>query len=251
METQYFNEYSPALGRYMECKVYGHAGKPVLFIPCQDGRFFDFENFHMAEVWSPWIESGEVMVFSIDTIDVETWSNTQADPHWRIRRHEQWMNYIFYEMVPFIRKICCERNGIQDAPGVIAFGCSLGATHAANLYFRRPDLFGGLLALSGIYNADYGFGNYMDELVYENSPVHYLANMPADHPYIEMYNRNKAIICVGQGPWEIPDTTRWLDEILRSKGIHAWVDYWGYDCAHDWDWWYKQVTYFVPHLLND
>ena len=91
----------------------------------------------------------------------------------------------------------------------------------------------------------------MDELVYENSPVHYLANMPANHPYIEMYNRNKAIICVGQGPWEIPDTTHWLDEILRSKGIHAWVDYCGYDCAHDWDWWYKQVTYFVPHLLND
>ena len=39
MEMQYFKEYSPALNRDMECKVYGHAGKPVLFIPCQDGRF--------------------------------------------------------------------------------------------------------------------------------------------------------------------------------------------------------------------
>ena len=29
-----------------------------------------------------------------------------------------------------------------------------------------------------------------------------------------------------------------------------WVDFWGYDCAHDWDWWYKRVTYFVPHLLD-
>ena len=45
METQYFKAYSPALGRDMECKVYGHAGRPVLFIPCQDGRFFDFENY--------------------------------------------------------------------------------------------------------------------------------------------------------------------------------------------------------------
>ena len=40
METQYFKDYSPALGRDMECKVYGHAGRPVLFIPCQDGRVF-------------------------------------------------------------------------------------------------------------------------------------------------------------------------------------------------------------------
>ena len=39
MEVQYRKEYSPALGRDMECKIYGHKGRPVLFIPCQDGRF--------------------------------------------------------------------------------------------------------------------------------------------------------------------------------------------------------------------
>ena len=51
MEMQYFKEYSPALGREMECKIYGHAGRPVLYIPCQDGRFFDFEDFHMADTF--------------------------------------------------------------------------------------------------------------------------------------------------------------------------------------------------------
>ena len=28
MEMQYFKDYSPALGRDMECKIYGHAGRP-------------------------------------------------------------------------------------------------------------------------------------------------------------------------------------------------------------------------------
>ena len=51
MEMQYFKDYSPALGRDMECKIYGHAGRPMLYIPCQDGRFFDFENFHMDRCW--------------------------------------------------------------------------------------------------------------------------------------------------------------------------------------------------------
>lgn len=250
METQYFKDYSPALGRMMECKVYGHAGRPVLFIPCQDGRFFDFENFHMTDVWAPWIEEGKVMVFSIDTIDQETWSNKQGNPRWRIERHEQWMRYITDEMVPFMRSMVNERNGWEGYPGIMVFGCSLGATHAANLYFRRPDLFDRLLALSGIYTASYGFDGYMDDLVYQNSPVDYLGGMAADHPYIELYNKKKAIICVGQGPWEIPDSTRQLQGILNAKGITAWVDYWGYDCAHDWDWWYKQVTYFVPSLLD-
>ena len=80
MEIQYFKEYSPALGREMECTVYGHAGRPVLFIPCQDGHHNDFEGFHMTDTWSPWIEAGKVMVFSIDTIDAETWSNKGATP---------------------------------------------------------------------------------------------------------------------------------------------------------------------------
>ena len=250
METQYFKQYSPALGRDMECKVYGHAGRPVLFIPCQDGRFFDFENFSMTNVWAPWIDAGEVMVFAIDTIDQETWSNKNGDARWRICRHEQWIRYITDEMVPFMRGMVNERNGWTGYPGVMVFGCSLGATHAANLYFRRPDLFDGLLALSGIYSAEYGFDSYMDDLVYANSPVHYLANMPKDHPYIELYNKKKAIICVGQGPWELPESTRQLQQILQDKEIDAWVDFWGYDCSHDWCWWYKQVEYFVPYLLG-
>ena len=250
METQYFKHYSPALGRDMECKVYGHGGRPVLFIPCQDGRFFDFENFKMADVWAPWIESGQVMVFSIDTIDSETWSNKDGDPGWRIWRYEQWIAYITNEMVPFMRSMVNERNGWTGEPGILVFGSSLGATHAANLYFRRPDLFDRLLALSGIYTAEYGFGSFMNDLVYNNSPVHYLANMPSDHPYVSLYNQRKAVICVGQGPWEIPDSTRQLDSILHSKGINVWVDYWGYDCAHDWDWWYKQVVYYLPFLLQ-
>ena len=148
METQYFKFYSPALGRDMECKVYGHAGRPVLFIPCQDGHFYDFENFRMSDTLAPWIESGQMMVISIDTIDLETWSDKNNDAYWRIRRYEAWISYITSEVVPFI----CDKAG-RD--GVLVFGCSLGATHAANLYLRFPNLFDRVMALSGIYTYPY------------------------------------------------------------------------------------------------
>ena len=242
MQTRYFKEYSHVLGREMECKVYGHSGRPVLFVPCQDGRYFDFENFHMDDVFAPWIESGQVMVISIDTMDKETWSG-KGEAYSRIRRHEQWMCYIVDEVVPMIR----EMSGRSD---IIAFGCSLGATHAVNLFFRFPERFTGLLALSGIYTAEYGFGGYMDEVVYRNSPVHYLSNMSPNHPYIAQYNRNQGIVCVGQGAWEEVSTTRILDELFREKGIDVWVDFWGHDVDHDWPWWYKQAAYFMPELLE-
>ena len=250
METQYFKQFSPALNRDMECKIYGHAGRPVLFIPCQDGRYFDFENFKMTDVWGPWIESGQVMVCAIDTIDLETWSNRDGDGRWKAERHEAWIRYITDEVVPFFRSYANEKNGWNGNTGILTFGCSLGATHAANLYLRRPDLFDGTLALSGIYTAEFGFGSYMDDLVYQNSPVHYMRNLPTDHPYIDIFNQQKAVICVGQGDWEIPDTTRELKAIFAEKGINIWVDLWGYDVKHDWDWWYKQVVYFLPYLLE-
>ena len=249
MEIRYDKWHSPSLGRDMEIKTYGRGGKPVLYIPCQDGRFYDFENFGMLDAWRPFLEAGQATVFSVDTLDTETWSYKNGNPYWRIRRHEDWMRYLTEEVVPFIRMICRE-YGWKTNPGVMAFGSSLGATHAANLYFRFPDLFDEVLALSGIYDASYGFDGYMDEKVYLNSPLNYLPNMAPDHPFMEKYRRNRAVFCVGQGPWEIPESTRELDRVLKEKGIPATVDYWGYDVQHDWSWWFKQVAYFVPKLLE-
>ncbi len=156
---------------------------PHALYPLSDGRFFDFEDFHMAGTLAPWIESGQIMVISIDTIDQETWSDTNGDPYWRIRRYEQWIRYIVEEVVPKIQYIAKERNGWDSLPGVIAFGCSsLGATHAVNLYLRFPYLFDGCLALSGIYTAKYGFGDYMDEVVYQNSPCGLYGQLPHRPP---------------------------------------------------------------------
>ena len=90
----------------------------------------------------------------------------------------------------------------------------------------------------------------MDEVVYRNSPTDYMANFPDGHPFIEEYNRHKAVICVGQGAWEEPWSTRTLDGQFKALGIHVWVDFWGYDVNHDWPWWYKQAAYFLPYLLD-
>ena len=143
-----------------------------------------------------------------------------------------------------------ERNGWSGSPNLMVFGCSLGASHAVNLYLRRPDLFDGLLALSGIYTSEFGFGSYMDEVVYSNSPVHYMANMSNDHPYIGQFNDKKGIICCGTGAWEQPETTFRLKQIFEEKGINIWVDIWGSDGNHDWPWWHKMVAYFMPMLMD-
>lgn len=249
MEIRYFKHWSSHLNRDMEFKVYGHAGRPVMFVPCQGGRFFDFENFHMVDHWAQWIEEGRCTVYSIDCIDNETYANFGADYRWRIEQHERWYNYVIEELVPYIRHLSGERNGYDQ--GIMTFGCSMGAMHAANLYFRRPDLFNAVFAISGLYDSGEYFGDYMDEILYRNTPCEYLRNMPDDHYYKGMYNDRQMLFVVGQGAWEdvLLHSTRRLENVMREKGIHAQVDYWGYDVDHDWPWWYKMVAHYAPRFL--
>ena len=249
MEIRYFKHWSSHLNRDMEFKVYGHGGKPVMFIPCQSGRFYDFENYKMIDSWAKWIEEGICTVFSIDCIDDEAWAAMGADNRRRTENHERWYHYVVDEAVPYVKHLSGERNGYDQ--GIITFGCSMGAMHAANLFFRRPDLFCGVFAISGLYDSPEFFGDYMDDLLYNNCPIYYLKNMPWDHPYISMYNQRKMFFVVGQGAWEDPlkESTWKLNAVLEEKGIHGQVDFWGYDVSHDWHWWFKMVEHYAPQFL--
>lgn len=249
MEIRYFKGYSNRMGRDMEFKVYGSCGQACLYFPCQDGRFYDFENFGMLEECRWMIENGMLQVFSVDTVDIQSLSAVWKPQRERLLRQEAYFKYITQELVPWIHEINPSSTGND---GILAMGFSMGAYHAANTFFRRPDLFTKAICCSGLYKISYMFGDYMDEIAYDNSPIDFLKNMPAEHPYIEQYNKNRLIVCVGQGAWEEPmvESTRELEEVLQSKGIRAWIDYWGKDVAHDWCWWKKQVQYFIPKILE-
>ncbi|WP_411349422.1 hypothetical protein [Paenibacillus sp. WLX2291] len=51
--VQYRKEYSSALGREMEYKVYGNRGKPMLVFPTSLGRFYQYEDSGMIQELSP------------------------------------------------------------------------------------------------------------------------------------------------------------------------------------------------------
>ena len=238
--------FSPSLQRDMNVKVYGNTGLPLLIFPTQNAMSDNFENFGMIDTLSYEIENENIQLFCVDTVDSESWSNVSGDKNWRAQRQEQYFHYIIDEVIPFIKNT----NISGKLPIVV--GCSLGGLHASILFFRKPELFGGMLALSGSYDAKFFFDGWLNQTLYENSPIDFLANMWEAHPKIEVYNQKKIILCVGQGRWEEEGrrTTAIMRDIFNAKHINAWVDFWGFDVDHDWVWWKKQIIYFLPHLLN-
>jgi esterase/lipase superfamily enzyme len=243
MQIKELGWYSERLHRQTTIKIYGHAGKPCLVIPSQNGKRNDFEGFGMVGVCSPWIEAGKLQLFCVDTIDEETVSCTWKNPRERMELHESWVQYLIQEVCPLM-------ENHSYAGKAMTMGCSMGAYHAGNLFFRFPDHFDATICLSGVYDAHNYMGDYSDDLVYLNSPCQCLRNMPSDHPYMELYRNSHMFFCVGQGAWEdeLLDGTHALEAVLREKGIPAWIDYWGYDVNHDWDWWRKQIVYFLGKL---
>lgn len=253
MHTRYCKEYSHNLQRDMEFKVYGHAGLPFVVFPCQDGKFFDFEDRGMIDTVADKIENGQLQLFCVSCVDEESWSARDGDHHGRIAWHEQWVKYICEEFLPRLHQIHGETDSTDYTGRVMLTGASMGGYHCVNFYLRRPDLFGGCLSLSGLFHAGYFFPNYSDIDVYFNSPTDYMRNMDYHHPLVEQYRSGAIIICCGQGAWEdeAKADARFLKEQFDRLDVPAWVDLWGEDVDHDWPWWRIQFPYFVDKILEN
>ena len=247
MKREWISVFSEALSREMHMLVYGEHGTPLLAFPCQDGMCDNWESFQMPETLADFIDGGRIQLFCVDTVDAESFSARGGDPAHRAQVQEQYYRFIVEEVVPLIH----ERNSADALP--VLTGCSLGASHAAICFFRRPDLFAGVLGMSGCYDTVHFWDGWCDSTLYHNSPVHFLPGLPAEHPYLSLYNQRKIILCVGQGRWEREGqrTTALLRDILQQKGVAVWADFWGYDVDHDWPWWKKQIRYFLPFLLGE
>ena len=245
MQYEEVSWYSERLHREMHIKIYGHYGYPVIAFPCQDKQSDDFANNGMINASSDLIESGRMKLYCLDSNDDETVSFEGWDKGHAGYMLEQYHQYLINEVLPFIY----DRQQGYCYPYLV--GMSMGASHASNNFFRRPELFSGFIALSGEFNIARFFDGYMDENIYNNSPINYLSNMNNDHPYIDIYNQKTMIVCVGEGAYEflVRDSNIRLSEIAYEKNIHIDFNFWDENSVHDWSSWLYQLPYFLNKIV--
>src|SRR5689334_5643484 len=103
MRREYHRWYSSRLGRDMELLLFGTGGVPVLVFPTSMGRFYQYEDEYMIATVAAKLESGQMQMFCVDSVDDESWYNRAAHPRDRVLRHIQYEDYILHEVVPFVR----------------------------------------------------------------------------------------------------------------------------------------------------
>lgn len=230
--------YSPSLNKEMPIAVYGHYGFALLMIPTAAADYLEYERFELINSLSPLINDGKIKIFSVNSINTESWMNKQMESAHKAIRQNQFNQYIYHEVIPFIK------NMTSQDTSIFTCGASFGALHSMNLFLKRPDLINGVIAMSGVYDLMEYTDGYYDEQVYFNSPIHYMPNL-TDHDTLEKIRKGRIIIATGAGNHEDPAANRRFSEVLHSKSITHHLDIWGNDVHHDWPTWRKMLPYIL------
>ena len=224
MQKEITSWYSPSLNKEMPIATYGNFGFALLLIPTAAADFLEYERFQMMDALAPFIDSGKIKVFSIDSINNESWLNNEMLPEHKAIRQNDFNNYVFNEVIPFIR------NSTSNDTFIFTCGASFGALHAMNLFLKKPDLINGAISMSGVYDLTEYTKGFYDEQVYYNSPIHYIPNL-TDNWYLDKIRASNHIhIYTGSGAYEDPDANRRFSQVLWDKGIGHDLDIWGRGC---------------------
>lgn len=239
MKRELTSWYSPALNKEMPIASYGHFGFAILLIPTAAADYLEYERFQLIDAIAPFINSGKCRVFSIDSMNKESWMNNQMLPEHKAKRHNQFNNYVFNEVVPFIR------SSTSDETMIYTCGASFGALHAMNLFMKRPDIINGAISMSGVYDLTEYTKGFWDDQVFYNSPVHYMPSLN-DNWYLDKIKASHHIhIYSGSGNFEDPEASKKFAGILYTKGIWYDLDVWGPDIHHDWPTWRSMLPYIL------
>src|SRR5947209_169309 len=95
--------YSHRLDREMPAAVYGYYGFALLLVPTAAADYLEYERFGLIDALRPFIDGGKVKVFSINSINNESWMNYDMDPRHKVFRHKQFNEYVYEEVIPFVR----------------------------------------------------------------------------------------------------------------------------------------------------
>ncbi|MCC6554251.1 MAG: hypothetical protein IT372_14725 [Polyangiaceae bacterium] len=230
----------------MPIASYGDRGHPLLIFPVGQGDCLEVERIRLIQAIEPHLFAGRCHAFSAESINRHAWMNPEVPPPEAARRQALYAAYVEDEVVPYIRRV----TGAPDARIAVA-GAGFGAFHAANQLFRRPDLFGALIAMSGFYDLEPELTRgYWDEDVYFNNPVAYVSNLH-DEETLELLREHTQIhLIVGRGRGEAPERSEQLSRVLTMKGIPHDLDVWGPDVDHDPVWWRRMLAHYVGERLG-
>ena len=116
---------SERLEREVTMVRWGTIGQPLLLFPTAGGDAEEVERFQMMDVLAPLLDSGQLKVYSCDSVAGRALLARERSPQHQMWLQNQFHHYVRQEVVPAIRMDCRS----EDIP-IWTAGASIGAFHA-------------------------------------------------------------------------------------------------------------------------
>lgn len=236
-----FTVHSDAMNRDFDVEVYGAGGAPLIVLPEGNGSCSSWNDHGMVETLSDRIDDGTIQLFCVDSADPSGWYFAEGAARYRKKAALSYIKFLCQEFVPFVRM----KN--QGLP--ILAGAGIGALNAAIAMLQHPELFGGLLAMSGTYDARSIVGESFDDVWEQLSPVDIAQHLTAAQKK-SLDPRHLAFVSGQNVSEDGVKTQHALEAIFADQGIDATFEYWGEDVTHSWMWWQEMARQMVPCLLS-
>ncbi len=236
---------SRAMGREVHCWFYGSFGQPVLVFPSAAGFAHEWESHGMVDALADFVTSGRVKLYTTESNVSRTLNDKQSGLAERLHQFAIFERYVLEDLVPAIRADCNSPN-----LRIAVTGTSLGGYYAATFALKHPEVFHFALCMSGRYELTQFFGGHSTAEIFYNNPIAFVPGL--DGAELERIQRNTHISLVcGRGAYEegCIEETELLGWLFERKGIPHTTDIWGYDSAHDWDWWKRQARLHFGHAF--
>ncbi len=221
----------------MDLLVFGHAGRPMIVFPTSGGAYFDYEDRGMVDAIAGKLEAGDVQLFCVTTVDMETFYAKERHPRARLERYLAYERYLIEEVVPFV----VQTNG---AATIGLTGCSFGGYHALTMALRHPERFTSCITMGGAFDIGRFLNGYYDQDAYLLCPPHFLPEL-SDAAYLDQYRQNKWVLVTGEEDGCRPETEL-AARLLGEKGVPVSCHVWGDGSIHDWPEWRKMAAAYIP-----
>lgn len=246
METKDFTLHHDGVDGDFDVTLYGTAGRPIIVFPEGDSSCASWEEGGMVDALASLIDAGRVRLFCVDSADGSSWYAGCAPVDYRLASLGGYFDLVENEL----RRLVRDEAPNTEAP--IVAGAGIGALNATIAMLRRPDLYGGLLALSGTYDAAWVVGDAMSDGWRAFSPVDVVRGLGDNPLLVEALSEKLLTFVCGTGAGEEGgETQRTLQGELASAGVDATFEYWGTDVDHSWGWWQEEARQLLPCLLDE
>lgn len=203
-------------GTPYEIKIFGDYGFVLMVFPTFEDDYTKKMVDEIIFSLEDFIKDGLFRVAFIPTINDYFWGKECEYTLEKSKLLYDFNNFLVGEIVRYLYKI------IGRPTPIITLGCGEHAGfYAANSFFRRPDLFYGMISVDGVFDMHILCRNINeeDDNIYFNNPMAFLPNLNDDYWLIHLRAKKDInIVAFSNNPLSVSQANQ-LSSILESKTI--------------------------------